>query len=182
MLAKLGACIGSRHTGILHVCTTRHDLTSSHEVCSCSCCDYHTLQLGSTALCTLAAHHCTPFVHAADAFTSKAPMLVVAFLLQPLYSTAATAMLPTSCAAFDSFPIWQSCLVPYLQPQSHLPMTMPTARMLQITAKHCHCWACRHGQKMTIYKYYASSDGMPVRLHMHGNDISSGAHFGKIEQ
>ncbi len=39
---------------------------------------------------------------------------------------------------------------------------------------------CRHGQKTTIYKYYATSDGQPLRLHMHGNDISSGAHFGKM--
>ena len=37
---------------------------------------------------------------------------------------------------------------------------------------------CRHGQKTTIYKYYATFDGLPLRLHMHGNDISSGAHFG----
>lgn len=49
----------------------------------------------------------------------------------------------------------------------------------EVRNQPCHLWELRqrHGQKTTIYKYYATSDGEPLRLHMHGNDISSGAHF-----
>ncbi|CAK0742229.1 hypothetical protein CVIRNUC_001381 [Coccomyxa viridis] len=34
-----------------------------------------------------------------------------------------------------------------------------------------------HGSKVTLYKLYVSNDGQPLRLHMDGNDIFSGAHF-----
>ncbi|CAL5219433.1 g1262 [Coccomyxa viridis] len=34
-----------------------------------------------------------------------------------------------------------------------------------------------HGAKVTIYKLYATQDGQPLRLHMDGNDMFSGAHF-----
>ena len=30
-----------------------------------------------------------------------------------------------------------------------------------------------------MYRFYVSPDGQPLRLHMHGNDIFSGAHFDK---
>ena len=36
----------------------------------------------------------------------------------------------------------------------------------------------RHENKVVKYKFYVSADGRrPLRLHMHGNDIFSGAHF-----
>lgn len=41
------------------------------------------------------------------------------------------------------------------------------------------CLACRHGEKVTVYKFYVSEEGAPVRLYMHGNDVFSGAHFDK---
>ncbi|KAL3135552.1 hypothetical protein ABBQ38_006030 [Trebouxia sp. C0009 RCD-2024] len=49
----------------------------------------------------------------------------------------------------------------------------------EVRNQHCNVWERRqrHGRKTTIYKYYATTEGTPVRLHMHGNDISSGAHF-----
>lgn len=30
---------------------------------------------------------------------------------------------------------------------------------------------------MTLYKFYVSEDGQPLRLHMDGNDMFSGSHF-----
>ena len=30
-----------------------------------------------------------------------------------------------------------------------------------------------------MYRFYVSPDGQPLRLHMHGNDAFSGAHFDK---
>ena len=47
------------------------------------------------------------------------------------------------------------------------------------TRKRTSCVVLRHGQKDTLYHFYAAQDGTPVRLHMHGNDMSSGAHFGE---
>ena len=35
----------------------------------------------------------------------------------------------------------------------------------------------RHASKHTVYKFYVDGNGAPLRLHMHGNDIFSGAHF-----
>ena len=34
-----------------------------------------------------------------------------------------------------------------------------------------------HGAKVTLYKFYVAEDGAPMRLHMDGNDMFSGAHF-----
>ena len=34
-----------------------------------------------------------------------------------------------------------------------------------------------HGAKVTVYKFYVAEDGAPMRLHMDGNDMFSGAHF-----
>ena len=34
-----------------------------------------------------------------------------------------------------------------------------------------------HGAKVTINKFYVAEDGAPLRLHMDGNDMFSGAHF-----
>ena len=36
---------------------------------------------------------------------------------------------------------------------------------------------CSHGAKVTMYKFYVAEDGAPLRLHMDGNDMFSGAHF-----
>ena len=40
---------------------------------------------------------------------------------------------------------------------------------------------CRHGPKHTVYRFLVASDGAPLRLHMHGNDMFSGAHFDVCE-
>lgn len=37
----------------------------------------------------------------------------------------------------------------------------------------------RHGRKETVYHFHVTDEDRPVRLHMHGNDIFSGAHFGE---
>ena len=38
---------------------------------------------------------------------------------------------------------------------------------------------CRHGPKETIYHFFVSKSGQPLRLHMHGQDLFSGSHFGE---
>lgn len=38
----------------------------------------------------------------------------------------------------------------------------------------------RHQSKRVLYKFYAAPDGTPLRLHMLGNDIFSGAHYGAL--
>ena len=38
----------------------------------------------------------------------------------------------------------------------------------------------RHGRKETVYHFYVTEEDRPVRLHMHGNDVFSGAHFGEM--
>ncbi|KAK9844357.1 hypothetical protein WJX74_001261 [Apatococcus lobatus] len=43
----------------------------------------------------------------------------------------------------------------------------------------CIVWTFshRHGRKETVYHFHVTAEDRPVRLHMHGNDIFSGAHF-----
>ncbi|KAK9815144.1 hypothetical protein WJX73_008694 [Symbiochloris irregularis] len=44
-----------------------------------------------------------------------------------------------------------------------------------------HLWEReeRHESKHTVYKFYVTEEGAPLRLHMQGNDLLSGAHFDK---
>eukprot|EP00884_Botryococcus_braunii_P023226 jgi/Botrbrau1/9588/Bobra.106_2s0011.2 len=35
----------------------------------------------------------------------------------------------------------------------------------------------RHGAKLAQYNFYVTEDGLPVRMHMHGQDMFSGSHY-----
>ncbi|CAL8467551.1 g7089 [Coccomyxa elongata] len=50
---------------------------------------------------------------------------------------------------------------------------------VELRGQQAHLWVYEksHGAKVTLYKFYVAEDGAPLRLHMDGNDMFSGAHF-----
>ncbi|EIE24547.1 cysteine proteinase [Coccomyxa subellipsoidea C-169] len=50
---------------------------------------------------------------------------------------------------------------------------------VELRGQQAHLWVYEksHGAKVTVYKFYVAEDGAPMRLHMDGNDMFSGAHF-----